>query len=244
LTVVGDRTAQALEVSIRDWEAGGYASSYRRTVGLWWDELERALIVGSVWPRAGMRVLDAGSGVGRLTFALAAADCQVVALDFSMRSLRFLRIRSKFPPQRIITLAASLTDPLPIADESMDAVVSGQVVQHIPSGELRVRAWQHLARVTQRGGRLGAVLYKDSPGEESEGYFDSGLFFHRYTSVDLARELRSAGWEPSQMSAWYRRMWSSELPTIVPKSIETAAAASHVADHSARYLLVNAIRSA
>jgi SAM-dependent methyltransferase len=243
LSAVADRAAQALEVRIRDWEAGGFVISYRRTVGLWWDELERALIVGSVWPRAGMCVLDAGSGVGRLTFALAAAGCRVVALDFSMRSLRFLRSRSTFPRQ-VATLAATLTDPLPIADESMDAVVSGQVVQHIPSSELRVRAWQHLARVTQRGGRLGAVLYKDWPGEESEGYFDSGLFYHRYTSIDLARELHSAGWEPSQMSAWYRRTWSSKLPPIVPRSIETAAAASHLADHSARYLLVSAVRSA
>jgi hypothetical protein len=125
----------------------------------------------------------------------------------------------------------------------MDAVVCGQVVQHIPSGDLRIRAWQHLARVTHRGGRLGAVLYKDWPGEESEGYFDSGLFFHRYTSVDLARELRSAGWEPSQMSAWYRRAWSSKLPPIVAKGIETAAAASHLADRNARYLLVSAVRS-
>jgi hypothetical protein len=40
LETMAGRNAQSVEIGIRDWEAGGYALSYKQAVGSWWDELE------------------------------------------------------------------------------------------------------------------------------------------------------------------------------------------------------------
>jgi SAM-dependent methyltransferase len=230
--------AQSIEIEVRDWEAGGYAQSYRQTVGGWWDDLEPRLLVRAIGAKAGCRVLDAGAGVGRITSALVRAGCEVVAVDFSFRSLRFLRLRSGFRSRRVLPVTATLADPLPVCDASMDAVASCQVVQHIPTRENRVRAWQHIRAAVRPGAYLAALVYKTWPGEADDGVFEGGIRYHRYTPVDLAAELREGGWEPVRLSAYYRRNWSSRLPPLLPTLLEVAAATLHVADNDAHYLLV------
>jgi SAM-dependent methyltransferase len=235
---LAERNAQSVEIGIRDWEAGGYALSYRNAVGGWWDDLERSVLVHSIRPRPGMRVLDAGCGVGRVAFALAQGGCQVFGLDFSFRSLRFLRLRSSLARLEVSAVLGTLTDPLPMGDQCVDAVVSCQVVQHIPKREMRIRAWEHLARVVRPDGRLTALVYKSWAGEQDEGLFDKGLFYHRYTPTELADELRAGNWTPIRMVAYYRHKWSHLVPPGLPKAIENLAAATHIVDHRARYLLV------
>jgi SAM-dependent methyltransferase len=237
-SIVGD---QALEIRIRDWEAGGYAISYRATVGAWWDDLECQLLIRAIRPANARLVLDAGSGVGRLTFALARSGYQVAALDFSFRSLRFLRARSSFPAQQTLALVGTLTDPLPIADGSVEAVVSCQVVQHIPTRELRARVWSHLAQAARPGAILATVVYQTQASEPNEGHFDGGLFYHRYDAPELRDELRSGGWDAVRLGTWYRRDWSKS-PAVVSTWIERASAAAHLADKHGRYILATARR--
>jgi hypothetical protein len=46
------------------------------------------------------------------------------------------------------------------------------------------------------------------------------LFYHRYTPIDLAEELRAGDWTPIR---YYRRRWSPWLPAGRPKAIELHA---------------------
>jgi hypothetical protein len=103
---------------------------------------------------------------------------------------------------------------------------------------MRIRAWAHLARTVRPNGRLGALVYKSWAGEQDEGLFDKGLFYHRYTPIELADELRAGNWTPIRLVAYYRRTWSPWIHPGLAKAIETASATTHVADDRARYLLV------
>jgi tRNA (cmo5U34)-methyltransferase len=79
------------------------------------------------------RVLDLGSGDGRLLglVRLARPDAQAVALDFSETMLD--RLRERFAAGSLVTVIAHDMDrPLPEALGTFDAIVSSFAVHHLP----------------------------------------------------------------------------------------------------------------
>jgi malonyl-CoA O-methyltransferase len=99
------------------------------------------------WPKvAGSRVLDLACGTGRYARLLAAADAEVVALDFCLPMLKQVPTGSR--------VCASMMQ-LPLAAESFDAVISGLALAHATEIDL----WMsEVARVLRKGGTL---LYSD-----------------------------------------------------------------------------------
>lgn len=93
-------------------------------------------------------VLDLGAGTGKLTEALVALDREVIAVDPVEEMLEELEVRVPGVP-RILGVA----EEIPIADESVDAVVAGQA-WHWFQAE---RAIPEIARVLRPGGTLGLV---------------------------------------------------------------------------------------
>src|SRR5262245_58782317 len=78
------------------------------------------------------RVLDLGSGDGRLLalVALACPDASFVAVDFSQTMLD--RLRERFGTDRRVTIVAhDLEDPLPGSLGMFDAVVSSFAIHHV-----------------------------------------------------------------------------------------------------------------
>ena len=99
------------------------------------------------------RVLDVGTGTGRLGQAVRAAspDSSVVGMDFT---LPMLRIAADALP-----VAAADALRLPVADEQFDAVISGFLVRNLADIATSVR---EQVRVLRPGGLL--VVMETTPG--------------------------------------------------------------------------------
>jgi len=105
-------------------------------------------------------VLEIGCGIGRLTRVLAERARRVIALDVSAEMLR--RAREANPELANVewlhgdgsTLAA-------VADESVDAVVSLVVFQHIPDPQITLGYVREMGRVLRPGGWTAFQISND-----------------------------------------------------------------------------------
>jgi ubiquinone/menaquinone biosynthesis C-methylase UbiE len=116
-----------------------------RTVQL---AMRRAIALGP-----GMRLLDAGCGVGLETSRLAAAHphTRVVGLDHNAGLLEIARRREP-QPRNLQWLEADLTAP-GLPEASFDAIRTERVLMYLPDGTFE-RVLGELARLLCPGGRL------------------------------------------------------------------------------------------
>ena len=128
------------------------------------------------------RVLDLGAGTGKLTEALVALDCDVIAVDPVEEMLEELEVAVPGVP-RILGTA----EDIPIEDRSVDAVVAGQAWHwFIPD-----RAIPEIARVLRPGGVLGLVWnsrdiradWLQQAGEIMHERHDASATFESYVKI-------------------------------------------------------------
>lgn len=94
----------------------------------------------------GARILDLGSGPGHYASALAAAGGDVIEVEYDTSELTGSRI-GDLVGGRIVTGDAAM---LPIADASVDAIFSSNMLEHVAAGPLRVLT--EAERVMRPGG--------------------------------------------------------------------------------------------
>jgi len=94
----------------------------------------------------GQRILDAGCGKGKFVSYLAGRGGKVIGID---RTERFIHIAQKNAPEAIFQVA-SLTK-LPFADNTFNAVLCIEVLQHIPD---YWKAIEEMTRVLRKNGRI------------------------------------------------------------------------------------------
>ena len=99
-------------------------------------------------PRPTGRVLDLGSGDGRLLalVRLARPEAEAVALDFSTTMLD--RLRERFADAPVTVVAHSLDDPLPGSFGVFEAIVSSFAIHHVTHPRKRAlyaEVFAHLA---------------------------------------------------------------------------------------------------
>jgi ubiquinone/menaquinone biosynthesis C-methylase UbiE len=122
------------------------------------------------------RIVDLGCGTGDALEAIAGrVDAEVIGLDFSAAVLRTAAAAlSRLPGVRLVLAQADLTDPVPLADASVDRVLCHNVLECLSQPAALV---SESHRVLRPGGRL--VL--------SHSDFDTLLFASE--DLELTRRL-------------------------------------------------------
>ncbi|URN07763.1 methyltransferase domain-containing protein [Actinomadura madurae] len=138
------------------WAAG---EAYERYIGRWSRRIAEAFVPWLGVP-PGRRWLDVGCGTGVLTATvLAMADpLQVVGVDPSEGFLS--RARERVDDERAVFHLGD-AQALPVADRSVDAVVSGLALNFVPDPE---RGVAEFARVASPGGAVAAYVWDYAGG--------------------------------------------------------------------------------
>lgn len=137
------------------------------------------------------QILDIGCGSSRIILDLP----QAVGLDISEGRLRWLR------PRHSQVVRATL-EQLPFADNTFDAVINSEVLEHVPD---RFQNFAEMSRVLRPGGtvvvgtpdygrRTWRVLERVHHWLMPEGYADDHIT--HYTRGELELRMRQAGFEP------------------------------------------------
>jgi len=142
------------------------------------EEPEVAKHLGDV---RGLSVADVGCGTGRHALRLSREGARVTALDFSEGMLR--RAKEKAPAGDVTFVVHDIAKPLPLADRSMDRVVNGLVLDHVPASRL-APLFRELGRVCKRDGFI--VVSVMHPAMMLRGV--QARFFDRATGVDTRPE--------------------------------------------------------
>ena len=149
---------------------------------------------------SGLTVLDAGCGRGELTVVLERAR-HVVAMDYSREGL----VHVALGPDVVVDRVRASVAEMPLRDATIDAALSSQVLEHLPSAQLREAFVAELARVLKPGGRLVLTAYNWNAGRRGkgipkEGFHQSGIFYHCFEPPELEQALAT--------QFVMQRMWS------------------------------------
>ena len=166
-----------------------------------WDELRRlhsseesveAALSSALGERPLGRLLDTGTGTGRMAELFAMRADHIVALDKSLAMLRVARAKLQHLPPGQVELMQGDFAELPFADESFDTVLFHQVL-HFAQTPATVLA--EAARVIRPGGRIAIVDFAAHQREElRERHAHARLGFADEQMDDL---LRTAGFAPA-----------------------------------------------
>jgi tRNA (cmo5U34)-methyltransferase len=134
--------------SVNLWSTAEHAQGYLTRVDMIPHRAEGEAELLEWLPRPTRRVLDLGSGDGRLLALVRQAfpDVEAVALDFSETMLE--RLRARFAGERVSIVAHTLDDTLPASLGAFDAIVSSFAIHHVVDARKRTlyrEIFAHLA---------------------------------------------------------------------------------------------------
>jgi ubiquinone/menaquinone biosynthesis C-methylase UbiE len=149
-----------------------------------YDQWERQSLFRAL-PRSmrGKRVLDLGSGIGRLSIPLAKLGAEVIAVDPSDGMRRHLAKQAKkLQVDKHVTPVSASADQIPFGDRIFDIAVCFGVLEHLPE-EARKTCLSELIRVVNRRGKIFVVVnnyenallkeHYELKSQRRDGYFVS-----------------------------------------------------------------------
>lgn len=191
-----DRRKLASIRAARENQAQDYFAQHAET----WDELRRlhssdehveAALADALAPAPLGRVLDIGTGTGRMAQLFADRAEHVIALDKSPAMLRVARARLQHLGHDRVEMVQGDFASIPLGVATVDTVLFHQVLHfaHNPGDALA-----EAARVTRAGGRVAIVDFAAHQREDlRERYAHARLGF---TDAQVATLLEQAGYTP------------------------------------------------
>lgn len=145
------------------WQSG---HPYERFMGRWSTLIGRHFLDWLAVPPAS-RWLDIGCGTGSLTRLVLAEHLptEIMAIDSSPA---FIAHAQKTSAHAHAHFRVGLAQSLPLSSQSMDAVVSGLMLNFVPQPETAVA---EMVRVVRPGGTVGIFLWDYAEGMEMLRYF-------------------------------------------------------------------------
>jgi SAM-dependent methyltransferase len=155
-------------------------------------ELRESLLLAEVRAASpGPRVLDVGAGSGTFTNILSDRGFEVTSTDVTEDALEVLRARASGTVER-----ADATS-LPFAASSFDAVILGEVLEHVENEEA---ALAEMARVLRPDGVLALTVPRNPAWFSRSDYWAGHV--RRYTREQLVNRVERAGFEIITCKAW------------------------------------------
>ena len=209
----------------RESEAQAYFSAHADD----WDELRRlhssdeaveAELARALGPEPLGRLLDIGTGTGRMAELFAERAERIVALDKSLAMLRVARAKLQHLPTERVELVQGDFGALPFAAASFDSVLFHQVLHF---AQMPGAALAEAARVLRPGGRIAIVDFAAHQREELRNrHAHARLGFDDAQMMGL---LSDAGFDPAAPTA----LEDGELVVkiwIAPRRVDDRKAAS------------------
>ena len=193
------------------------SDAYERFMGRWSRRLA-PLLVKFAAVDEGDSVLDVGSGIGALAFALAEAipSVRVTGVDPSRAYVRYAQART---PGDRVRFSVGDAQALKIPDASVDRTLSLLVFNFIPDP---VKALREMTRVTRPGGVVAAAVW-----DYGEGMEMLRVFWDEAVALDstiAARDERSMPLcRPGELAALWRANGLQRVEEL-PLTIELAFA--------------------
>jgi SAM-dependent methyltransferase len=156
--------------------------------------------------KSGDLVLDLGCGAGRHAFEAYRRGARVIAADLDQKELPpvaglFHAMRAEgeaAPPAQATALTADATR-LPFADDTFDAIIAAEILEHIPDD---VAAFAEIARVLRPGGTAAVTVPAWLPERicwalSREYHEVPGGHVRIFTRAELSAKLTAAGLAPA-----------------------------------------------
>jgi tRNA (cmo5U34)-methyltransferase len=137
--------------SVNLWSTAEHALGYLARVDMIPHRTEGEAELLAWLPRPTSRVLDLGSGDGRLLalVRLTFPDADAVALDFSETMLE--RLRTRFAGEPVTIISHTLDEPLPDSLGAFDAIVSSFAIHHVSDARKRALYGEIFTRLAPGG---------------------------------------------------------------------------------------------
>jgi SAM-dependent methyltransferase len=191
-TQIMKKTAKDQEKKLRDSSAEDYEHWYKASKGILFDLREKNLFREHIRSAQADKILEIGSGTGRITEVIAPFVRSGVAFDFSNPSLRILQEKNL---ENITIMELDATTVFPFGNDVFDIVSSCQVVQHMYLEDV-LNVFSETYRVLKPGGtfimsvyNFHYILYK----EVFEIINSEGLYFKRFSPGYIRYLAQSVG---------------------------------------------------
>ena len=185
-----------------------YARMRALESGSWWSAAMRETatrwLVRAALPARGV-MLDVGCGSGQTMtwFARHWPGWRILGLDVSREGLRAAQHGTGKP-----VLAASATC-LPLPDGAVDAIVTLDVLQHLPLHGGDAQALAEMRRVLKPGGILFVRTNAQSWPRTSD---DEQYNFHKYSTSELRHKLAAADFAVRRLGSLNALLGLAEIP--------------------------------
>jgi SAM-dependent methyltransferase len=205
-----DRAEKDNEMRARDREAESYED---RFLGIR-NAIELPTCLTAIDVCADDRVVELGSGTGRLTRCYAGKVSATVAIDFSLASLRALRERLDPAVRERVALVHGDICHAAARSGAFTKAVSFQVLEHLPTAEQRASVFAIARALLRPGGHFVCTVYNWSQAKkrelargkgdntQKEGFHRSTppIYYYNFDADELRALLNGARLRPMELA--------------------------------------------